>query len=29
LTISATARLALSFLDVVAATFREWRRPTG
>ena len=29
LTISATADLALSFLNVVAATFREWRRPTG
>ena len=29
LTISATADLALSFLSVVAATFREWRRPTG
>ena len=29
LTISATADLALSFLNVVPATFREWRRPTG
>ena len=29
LTISATAHLALSFLNVVAATFGEWRRPTG
>ena len=29
LTISAMADLALSFLTVVPATFREWRRPSG
>jgi hypothetical protein len=29
LTISAPAHLALSFLNGVAATSREWRRPTG
>src|SRR5262245_4719018 len=29
LTISAAADLALSFLNVVPATFSEWRRPTG
>jgi len=29
LMVSATADLALSFLNVVPATFLEWRRPTG
>src|SRR5262249_3217890 len=29
LTISATDHLALSFLNVLPATFRKWRRPTG
>jgi hypothetical protein len=29
LTISATTHLALSFPNIVPATFRDWRRPTG